>query len=662
MTFLNSTSQIAAFATIKSLSDEKRYQSPYQILGDFIKSILSDKSIFSFQSAEMKRMLFEKFGFDIPEAVIKTTVRKMPGITLSEGVYSVSFSELELDSLFAEKQQEADKTNTNIIALLVEYIQERTGDQSVWIDTLTQDLVSFLVGTPYDVGKYTDIIAEFILKNENNKEIQDFLNKVKEGSILYIGLNYNINETGSITKPLTLYLGTEVLFSLVGYNGTIYKQLADDFYSQVRAANNGGTKRIILRYFSDVKKEIDDFFLMASEIVDRKRTQYCEKPAMTAILNGCHSSSDVSVKQADFYHLIQYSFGIVEDTGIDYYDEECFESNLESFDYVDDDDKNKKRETGIRYISHINKLRNGQVFVSDIDSEYILITNTKATLLISKEQSDKIKEEREMDYIANFAISLGRITSLLWYKLGNGFGSKGYPSSVSAVLDARIILSSSIAKKASKAYFDIKQQYESGIISKEQLAGRIITLKHKPALPEELQWNGIAEIMDFSPEFLSRYEEEHKTNQKALEEKERIINDLMEESSARLSSKEATIAAQEATIIEKNKTLSERDETIATQSKCIEAQNAELEKYHQKEVAEKRKKEKRKRIICFIGSILWKAVVVAVIVFVSVLICNKLNANISAVVGLAVGIIGTIPTAISVIKKDIKNLSSEHDR
>ena len=117
---------------------------------------------------------------------------------------------------------------------------------------------------------------------------------IKEGSILYIGLNHNINETGSLRKPLTLFLGTEVLFSLYGYNGNIYRQLALDLYNQIKAANSGA-KRITLRYFSDVKKEIEDFFTSAELIVDGKQYPF-DTVAMKAIINGCSTSGDVKVK------------------------------------------------------------------------------------------------------------------------------------------------------------------------------------------------------------------------------------------------------------------------------------------------------------------------------------------------------------------------------
>ena len=50
------------------------------------------------------------------------------------------------------------------------------------------------------------LLGEFVLKNEHNQEIQSGLNKIREGSILYVGINHNIGEVGSITNPLTLSL------------------------------------------------------------------------------------------------------------------------------------------------------------------------------------------------------------------------------------------------------------------------------------------------------------------------------------------------------------------------------------------------------------------------------------------------------------------------
>ena len=98
-------------------------------------------------------------------------------------------------------------------------MQSKLGDSEVCIESLTKELIGFLIDEQQNTfSKYSDLIGEFVLKNEQDKEIQEGLNNIREGSILYIGLIHNIGETGSITKPLTLYLGTEILFSLVGYN------------------------------------------------------------------------------------------------------------------------------------------------------------------------------------------------------------------------------------------------------------------------------------------------------------------------------------------------------------------------------------------------------------------------------------------------------------
>lgn len=635
----NTTSIMASFATIKSLSDAKQYQSPYQILREFISYIILRDSLYSFSAIEMKNRLSSHFCFSIPEAIIKTALKNLPGATLANGIYDISQDEVCTDSLFEKTKTESDEYESHIIQLLSEYISVRTSNNMISAETLSQELTNFLVeDAPSQSTKYSELIGEFVLKNEENKEIQDGLNKIREGSILYIGLSHSIGETGSITKPLTLYLGTEILFSLVGYNGEIFQQFADDFFAQVRTANSGKTPKIYLRYFSEIKKEIDEFFETASEIVEGKRRYLLDKPAMKAITDGCSTAADVDVKKADFYHIIRYSFGIAEDPTSNYYSEEYFTSNLESFDYDDEDDKRKKKETAIKLISHINKLRNGCRFHNDIESEHIIVTNTKATLLISKDVSDNIKETEGLGSICNFAVSLDRITSLLWYKLGNGFSKAKFPSSVSAVLKARIVLSASIAKNAEREFVKVKKEYADGLIDNDQVAARIITLRNKPVLPEDLQGDDIDEMMDFTPEYLSRYEEQVKNDKKALREKETVIETLKADAERRLTEKDKTIVAQANAI----KNSSEENALLRN----------ELNKYYQQEEAALRKKNRRRNVIRFIWSIVWKLVVLAGLTALAIYLESKCNSKIPAYISMGVNAVGVIYTLWSALKKD----------
>ena len=310
----------------------------------------------------------------------------------------------------------------------------------------------------------------------------------------------------------------------------------------------------------------------------------------------------------------------------------------------------KKKEYGIKLISHINKLRNGKRYTNDFDSEYLLVTNAKVTLLISQEQINKIKSDEKLESVANYAVSLDRITSLLWYKLGNGFGKKDYPANVSAVLRARVVLSSSIAKNAEKAFSDIKKQYEDGIITDEQVAARIRTLKNKPTLPEELKGDDIEEIMDFSPDFLRRYEEKVNSDRKSLMEKETIIKQIKDESAA----KDKTILKKNGIIEEKDNELNNSKKTILKQSDIIKKQSNELEKYCCQEAEKIQKKERHKNIRRFIRCILLKLSIIMVIFLIIVLLLNKFYSDFLTVVSVSIGILGIVIAIIPFVAKDYK--------
>lgn len=634
----NPTSILASFSTMKSLVDAQQYQSPYQILAEFIQYIIIKSNLHSFTAIEMKNRLFEVFGFDIPEAVVRTTVRGLQFIKTENSIYHVNQIELKDNSVFEEMKAVAEANNTDIIDLLIAFAQETNPSSAIWADALTQEFIAYLLDDQQTTaaGKYTDLIGRFILKNESDEKIQSALTAIREGSILYIGLNHNISETGSLRKPLTLFLGTEVLFSLYGYNGEIYKQLAQDLYDQIKAANVG-TKRITLRYFSEVKKEIDDFFTSAELIVDGKQLLF-DTVAMKAIINGCSTAGDVKVKKADFFHVLQCSYGIMEDDRSSYYENTDDQYNLESLS-VD-----PQQYDSIKFISHINKLRKGRIYPYDLDAEYLIVTNSGITLRASREQVERVMKEQAVDSTCDYAVSVERLTNILWYKLGNGLGRKEYPNNVNAVLKARMLLASKISQNISKLYMETRAQYRAGVITEDQLASRIITLRKKPITPEELTAETIEDSLDFSLEYLTRYEEEVNRNKEALQEKEHLLQVLSDQ---------------------KDRVISEKDDALAEKEQLIQAQqdrNAELEaelaEYHRKDKEKEQKRINRKKIVHQAFGIIWKLVVVALLVIIAAWICSKVNAAYTNAVGIVVGLIGAIPVVVSFLKSDLKKYKS----
>lgn len=634
----NPTSILASFSTMKSLVDAQQYQSPYQILAEFIQYIIIKSNLHSFTAIEMKNRLFEVFGFDIPEAVVRTTIRGLQFIKAENSIYHVNQIELKDNSVFEEMKAVAEANNTDIIDLLIAFAQETNPSSTIWPDALTQEFIAYLLDDQQTTaaGKYTDLIGRFILKNESDEKIQSALTAIREGSILYIGLNHNISETGSLRKPLTLFLGTEVLFSLYGYNGEIYKQLAQDLYDQIKAANVG-SKRITLRYFSEVKKEIDDFFTSAELIVDGKQLLF-DTVAMKAIINGCSTAGDVKVKKADFFHALQCSYGIMEDDRSSYYENTDDQYNLESLS-VD-----PQQYDSIKFISHINKLRKGRIYPYDLDAEYLIVTNSGVTLCASREQVERVMKEQAVDSACDYAVSVERLTNMLWYKLGNGLGRKEYPNNVNAVLKARMLLASKISQNISKLYMETRAQYQAGMITEDQLASRIITLRKKPITPEELTAETIEDSLDFSLEYLTRYEEEVNRNKAALQEKEHLLQVLSDQ---------------------KDRVISEKDDALAEKEQLIQAQqdrNAELEaelaEYHRKDTEKEQKRINRKKIVHQAFGVIWKLAAVALLVIIAAWICSKVNAAYTNAVGIVVGLIGAIPVVVSLLKSDLKKYKS----
>ena len=121
----NRTSIMASFATLKSLSDAKKYQSPYQLLSKFINYIILSDSLYSFSAVEMKNRLNSHFCFSIPEAVVKTALKNVPGAILADGIYTISKTEVCTDELFEETKKESDEYESCIIQLLSEYVCSR---------------------------------------------------------------------------------------------------------------------------------------------------------------------------------------------------------------------------------------------------------------------------------------------------------------------------------------------------------------------------------------------------------------------------------------------------------------------------------------------------------------------------------------------------------
>ncbi len=453
----HATPILASYVTYKELSSHGNYKSPYQILAEFIKYIIYEKKLYAFSIGEIKSRVENEFEFYLPDAVLKSALKKIDFVTYdATGNYCVNGEKIRVDGVLKKYRDLAETAEISVSEQLISFIEE-TKDYKLnnrEKKELMRAFVSYLIDES-NGNKYQEEISSFIIKKSDDKKITEYLNSVREGVILYTGLNYNIDEIGSLKRDLTLYLDMEVLFDIYGYNGEVFQRLALDLFKLARDANSK-EKRVRFRYFEETKAEIDLFFAKAEEIVKGK-VLLKDNVAMKAITNGCQDVSDISDRKADFYTKLQYSYGIIQDERASYYYKSDTDANLE-WTFSEEEKKDLEVQFAVKMISHINKLRNNKPFYEYTESGAIFITETRKVQEYSRKMVDLISNEISSEKkMVGYAISMGMITNILWYKLSKGFGNNDFPQNINSVLKAKIVLSNLISQNVSKKFDECKQ-------------------------------------------------------------------------------------------------------------------------------------------------------------------------------------------------------------
>ena len=295
---------VAAMVTFRQLYDDGK-RDVYQILSRFIDAILSTRMKYCFELTWMTEKLKSEYGFIIPDNVVKTSIKKLKYIKKEKGSYIVDVNQIK-EGNFIEDYKNAMNNNEKIIDELCEYVTEQRGllfPQEREI--LIKDFCNFLLENS-NGNNYSDLISAFILKKSEMKDDHQ-IRLIKEGAILYAGINFNSNVSDrSVWKDdINIYVENEILFHLAGYNGEVFEKIAKDLISLIREMNSKGKKSVIhICYFKEVEREIDDFFLRAQRIVKGEDSLSIDNYAMTKIVEGCKTESDVVMKKSDFMNLI----------------------------------------------------------------------------------------------------------------------------------------------------------------------------------------------------------------------------------------------------------------------------------------------------------------------------------------------------------------------
>lgn len=577
-----SNSILASYAVYKNLYDNREYRSSYQIIAQFIKYIIYEKNLRKISVTDINNSLKEEFGFLLPDAVIRTSMKNIDQVERISHRYRLKES-INYDESFERKLINARDFDDNVLSHLIGDV-EKYKDQELSENNkkeLADDFKLFLLDRKVNNQENKKLISRFVITA--SQDIKKKLDIIREGSILYSGLNYEAEVDKPFTGKLVLYFATEILFNLVGYNGVVFQELANDLAQLIKDFNVHG-KRIEVRIFAETINEIDNFFASAEQLVNCPNI--IDVVAMENILRGCHSPADVVSKKADFFRVLQYQYGIMKEEARDYYSKELHEYNLEDVKLASGDNRDKD----LIYISHINKLRRGVSYDEYIKCKYLFISNSSNMSIIQRDLDMLNGESRKK---IPYAVNMNFFTNYLWYYLNKGFGAKNFPKHISTLVKARIILSDIVSDNILHTYQDSLHRYKQGEISKEQITARFIALKEKHRTPEEISSESIDDDLDFDTQYIERFKEESKFYQNEAE-KNKLIAEESEKRGLEIKEKNLQLAQE------------------------IERLRIENTKYHdiekQRMEAERRKNERKgvyKKIILYVFCI----VVVVVAVF-----------------------------------------------
>lgn len=509
---------LSSAAVLRVLFDAKK--DIYDVLSEFIKATIHSKSLSAFNSMECVGYIEEEFGFIIPEAIIKSCLRKRLVksniLSLKNGIYSVTESFRFDEKIGTEFENSRDEYN-EIINRLYKYCSN-IGLLNVDKKNLENDLEDYLI-RPDKANKYTNDIAKFFIINENEPGFKEKINKIEEGLILYTGIRYSpdLSTLGIWRGNLTIFLDSEHLFSATGLNGPLYKTLFDDFYNLVAEINrNKRGGQVTLKYFEETDSAIESFYNAAQTIVEKKRSIDPAKTAMINICNGCKYPSDVVAKKADFLTKLS-KLKIMKEKTVDYYSKPEF--NIESTgvveglseDIQDPQISSSEIFSVLKIFTKVNYLRSGENNIGIDRVAAIFLTDSWLPQRIAFS-----KHVFEGNGAIPFATNLEFMTEKLWFKLNKGFGGNSKPASFDPIIKAKITIASQISRSISNIYKSISEQYKAGKIDNDELAIIHHEIYNAPSTPDDVS----IESISMSHEFLDESYIEKVIKEKSLLEKD----------------------------------------------------------------------------------------------------------------------------------------------
>lgn len=537
----DSTKCMASLAVFKSLYNE--HKDLYEVIANFAKQIIVENNLANFELQQICSLFKSKYGFDLPSAVIKTSLKRLSEYlkinksyyNLTVGIDDINVKEVD------ELENKSRKANSKIFESLKSYIGNKKNIKLSQEDLseLNREFCAFVIDDRTE-GKFVDLISSFVILHSKDDSFNEQINQIRLGMIIFVGLSYNVDydSIDGIDGKLNIYLDTEILFHKAGFNGMLYQTLFNEFFDLVKQINSSDKKVISLFYFEETKEEILEYFKVAEDIKNKKNILDPSKQAMKYILDNSEDLSDIKELQAKFFKDLEYN-GILLDKQRSYYDVDKYKLNLEESKLLENyeefgkvDDIYKK----LKLLNYINIKRGGKCPKFFRNTGHILLTGSGLVFKIAND-----KEIRE-PYSIPLATSLDFITNRLWIISNRGLQKEMRLTTFSLITKAQIVLSTSARNSISKKFNQFLSESKKDNFDLEEKKAILASLHKIPLLPECIQETTQDSYLDFIDNTdINKYLAEQEINKRKINEALRLKDIELSEERRKVKQKNENI-------------------------------------------------------------------------------------------------------------------------
>lgn len=475
---------MASLAIFKTLYDEKK--DLYSVIASFSQQLICDQKLHGFSLQEFCYKIKEAYGFNLPIAVVKTSLKRLTFLNCEKSFYTYqgTFEELLDKETISSLEKDNEDRNQAIFEALLQHVEK---EENVVLNEMQKEVLynsfcSYVIDENSEV-EFKNDISSFIISHSKDANFSEQLNNIRIGVVIFVGLAYNTNydKIDGIDTKLNIYLETEILFHRAGYNGEIFKTLYDEFYSLVLDINHRAHKSLIsLYYFSETRREIEDYFAIAEKIVDVQAQLDPSKTAMKYIVDCCDSASDVKELEAEFFDDLTRN-GISLDLQENYYDKEHYNLTIEHEKFIQDDSVTAENVLSkLRLLNYINIKRGGKAQNIFRNIGHILLTGNSLTFKLAFD--DAIRKEGDVP----LATGLDFLTNRFWLIADKGMASNMKLKSLDILTKAQIVMSASVSESVAQKFKKLIQDDNEGKFNLEKKKAALAGLHIHSVKPEDL--------------------------------------------------------------------------------------------------------------------------------------------------------------------------------